>query len=417
MNVCQNNVESPGSPHYERNLQRLTSNTQRATFIETVRSLSYLDLALPFTIILTIIIAVVISVYSPSSRSAFDPNTHSSFVGVSIPLAIGMIVMMIPPISKVSWESIHRYLLLPYVRKQLLISFVLNWIFGPLLMTALAWMTLFKFEEYRQGIIMIGIARCIAMVLIWNQIAAGDNDLCVVLVVMNSLLQTVLYAPLQILFCYVISNNHPLVANAEMYKEVAKSVAAFLGIPLGIGIATRLIFLSTIGKEKYEKKIMRFISPWAMIGFHYTLFIIFISRGYQFVHQIGQAILCFVPLIVYFLLTWFSTFAIIRMLSSRTIQDKECDCDQELLLKKKIWGKRTCAASYPITMTHCFTMASNNFELSLAVAISIYGNDSKQAIAATFGPLLEVPVLLLLAIFAKCCKNLFIWRNENDFSG
>lgn len=386
----------------------------RANILRTVRSLSFLDLALPFTIILSIIIGVVISVYVPSSHGTFDPINHTSFVGVSIPLTVGMIIMMIPPICKVSWESIHKYFVLRYVRKQIFISLVLNWIFGPLIMTALAWMVLFKFEEYRQGIIMIGIARCIAMVLIWNQIAGGDNDLCVVLVVINSFLQIVLYAPLQILYCYVISNDRLVVSDGKMYEEAAKSVGVFLGIPLGIGISIRLIFICTMGKEKYERNVLKFISPWAMIGFHYTLLVIFISRGYEFIHQIGQAVLCFVPLILYFLITWFMTFGIMRVLSRRRALEKECPCDQEVLIKKKIWGKRTCAASYPITMTQCFTMASNNFELSLAVAISMYGNNSKQAIAATFGPLLEVPVLLVLAIFSKLFRNLFIWETEND---
>ncbi|GAV47712.1 hypothetical protein ZYGR_0H05580 [Zygosaccharomyces rouxii] len=386
----------------------------RTDVLKTVRALSFLDLALPFTIILSIIFGVVISVYVPSSRGTFDPTNHASFVGVSIPLTVGMIIMMIPPICKVSWESIHKYMVLRYVRKQIFISLVLNWIFGPLIMTALAWMVLFKFEEYRQGIIMIGIARCIAMVLIWNQIAGGDNDLCVILVVINSFLQIVLYAPLQILYCYVISNDRLVVSDGKMYEEAAKSVGVFLGIPLGIGISIRLIFIFTMGKEKYERNVLKFISPWAMIGFNYTLLVIFISRGYDFIHQIGQAVLCFVPLILYFLITWFMTFGIMRLLSRRTALEKECPCDQEVLIKKKIWGKRTCAASYPITMTQCFTMASNNFELSLAVAISMYGNNSKQAIAATFGPLLEVPVLLVLAIFSKLFRNLFIWETEND---
>lgn len=377
-------------------------------------SLSILDILLPFTIIISMVIGVVISVYVPSSRHTFDPEEHAAFVGVSIPLTVGMIVMMIPPICKVSWESLHSYLGMRYVRKQLFISFILNWIFGPLLMTSLAWLALFNFEEYRQGIIMIGIARCIAMVLIWNQIAEGDNELCVVLVIMNSLLQMILYAPLQILYCYVISHDKPVIAFSIMYGDVAKSVGVFLGIPLGVGICIRLLFISSIGKDRYEKYILRIISPWAMIGFHYTLLVIFISRGYEFIHQIGQAILCFVPLILYFVVAWFTTFAIMRLLSkTKTADNENCGCDQELLIKR-IFGKKTCSANYSITMTQCFTMASNNFELSLAVAISIYGNSSKQAIAATFGPLLEVPVLLILAIFAKFFKKLFIWSSERN---
>ncbi|SJM88912.1 probable Arsenical-resistance protein 3 [Zygosaccharomyces bailii] len=395
--------------------ENLGKSAQKSTNVgswKTVKNLSLSNLALPFTIILTIVIGVIISVYVPSSRSVFNPEEHANFVGVSAYLAVGMIIMMIPPICKVPWETIHKYMVLPYIKKQLLISFILNWICGPLLMTALAWMTLFKFKEYREGIIMIGIARCIAMVLIWNQIAEGDNDLCVILVIVNSFFQILLYAPLQVLYCYVISHENPIVSNSEMYKEVAKSVGVFLGIPLGIGMLFRLFFIYVAGKDKYERHILKFVSPWAMIGFHYTILVIFISRGHDFIHQIGQAILCFVPLILYFLMTWSLTFGLMRLLSKRSSDEKECSCEE--LLLKKAWGTKTCNASYRTTMTQCFTMASNNFELSLAVAIAIYGNDSKQAIAATFGPFLEVPVLLVLAILAKSLKFRFAWRDEDN---
>ncbi|CAI4595312.1 BHH_G0034380.mRNA.1.CDS.1 [Saccharomyces cerevisiae] len=280
----------------ENSVPSKVNMVNRTDILTTIKSLSWLDLMLPFTIILSIIIAVIISVYVPSSRHTFDAEGHPNLMGVSIPLTVGMIVMMIPPICKVSWESIHKYFYRSYIRKQLALSLFLNWVIGPLLMTALAWMALFDYKEYRQGIIMIGVARCIAMVLIWNQIAGGDNDLCVVLVITNSLLQMVLYAPLQIFYCYVISRDHLNTSNRVLFEEVAKSDT-----------------------------------------------------------------------------------------------QRECSCDQELLLKR-VWGRKSCEASFSITMTQCFTMASNNFELSLAIAISLYGNNSKQAIAATFGPLLEVPI-------------------------
>lgn len=393
---------------------RAPGESRWSQLLQPARELSVLDILLPFTILLCIIIGVVISVYVPSSRGAFDPEQHGSFVGVSVPLAIGMIVMMVPPLCKVPWEAIHRILRKPYVLRELAVSLVLNWLVGPFLMTALSWMALFKFEEYRQGIIMIGVARCIAMVLIWNQIAGGNNSLCVIIVVVNSLLQMVLYAPMTMLLCYVISGQSSPTPNQEIYKEVARSVGVFLGIPIALGIIMRSSLIFILGRQTYEKTALKIISPWAMIGFHYTLLVIFISRGYQFIHQIGQAILCFVPLTLYFLVAWFLTFGLMR-LRSATVNPrdaKDCACDQALL-EKDLWGKGTCSASYATTMTQCFTMASNNFELSLAVAISLYGNDSKQAIAATFGPLLEVPVLLLLALQAKYLKRLFIWSNEN----
>ncbi|AQZ16926.1 hypothetical protein BZL39_K05230 [Zygosaccharomyces parabailii] len=249
-----------------------------------------------------------------------------------------MIIMITLPICKVPWETIHKYMVLSYIKKQLLISFILNWICGPLLMTALAWMTLFQFKEYREGIIMIGIARCISMVLIWNQIAEGDNDLCVILAIVNSFFQILLYAPLQVLYCYVISHENPIISNSEMYKEVAKSVGVFLGIPLGIGMLFRLFFIYVTGKDKYERHILELVSPWAMTGFHYTILVISISRGHDFIHQIGQAILCFVPLILYFLVTCSLTFGLMRFLSKRSSDEKECLCEE--LLLKKAWVTR-----------------------------------------------------------------------------
>ena len=223
----------------------------------TIKSVSYLDLLLPFTILLCMIVSILISVYVPSSRHTFDAENHASLVNVSIPLAIGMIVMMIPPICKVSWESIHKYLKEKYVWRQLLLSLILNWIFGPLLMTALAWLALFEHKEYREGIIMIGIARCIAMVLIWNQIAGGDNDLCVVLVVCNSVLQMVLYAPLQLLYCYVISNDHfqgcllyTSLWNVDSVQKLRNScrVRSLRGNVDGINMATTHFHNNTVGR-------------------------------------------------------------------------------------------------------------------------------------------------------------------------
>lgn len=386
--------------------------------LDTARKLSYKDLMLPVTIILCMIISVLISVYVPSSRHVFDAKKDFNLVNVSIPLAIGMIVMMIPPICKVPWESIHVFISKNSVWKHIAISLVLNWVIGPLLMTGLAWSVLFKHEEYREGIIMIGVARCIAMVLIWNQIAGGDNDLCVVLVICNSLLQMFLYAPLQLLYCYIISAGNFQGYYNRVFEEVAKSVGVFLGIPLLCGIATRMLFVCTIGKAKYERNILKYVAPWSTIGLHYTICILFISRGYQFVHELGSAFLCFIPLILYFIIAWTLTFVLLRYLTKQSTEDnQECNCDQEKLLLPNSWGKKTCTSNFPITMTHCFTTASNNFELSLAVAISLYGNDSKQAIAATFGPLLEVPILMMLALLSKYLHAKFMWESEGINSG
>ena len=190
--------------------------------------LSLVDKCLPVLIILAIVIGILLSVHVPSSRQAFD---GAQVVGVSIPLAVGLVVMMIPPLCKVEWEHFFLFFSKATYLKPIVVSLVINWIIGPFVMFGLAWLTLFDEDEYRTGIIMIGLARCIAMVLLWNEIARGDNTLCAIIVLINSLLQVVLYAPYQIFFCYVITGdyNSSVVDAGISYSLVSKSVAFFLG--------------------------------------------------------------------------------------------------------------------------------------------------------------------------------------------
>ncbi|KAK6204306.1 sodium bile acid symporter family-domain-containing protein [Scheffersomyces amazonensis] len=401
-------------------------NDMRVVFGE----LSLVDKLLPVWIILAMVLGIVLSVYVPQSRSAFD---GAKVVDVSIPLAIGLIVMMIPPLCKVEWENFFKFFKKESYLKEILISLFINWIIGPFLMFGLAWLTLFDEDEYRTGIIMIGLARCIAMVLLWNHIADGDNTLCAIIVLINSLMQVVLYAPYQIFFCYVISGDYDSsgVNSSVSYPLVAKSVAFFLGVPLGFGLLIRFISIYTIGHKRYEKSILPFISPWALIGLLYTIVVIFIEKGNDFIKEIGSALRCFVPLVLYFMIMWFGTFFVLRWLSNYSnvrsstkkcspiespISEETkllCGCESKIEQHPDKWTTG-CAADYATTITQTFTAASNNFELSLAVAISIYGNGSKQAIAATFGPLLEVPILLILAFVAKYFKIKFIWEDVED---
>ncbi|CAB4254752.1 similar to Saccharomyces cerevisiae YPR201W ARR3 Plasma membrane metalloid/H+ antiporter [Maudiozyma barnettii] len=387
------------------------------------RNLSWTDRILPFTIILSIIIGVLVSEYSKDARKYFDSSTSATFVGVSIPLVIGMIVMMLPPLCRVEWEMLWTYVRKPEIKKPIIYSLILNWLVCPFLMFGLSWLVLFKEPEYREGVIMIGMARCIAMVITWNQIAGGDNTLCVVLVIINSVLQMILYAPYQIFFCYVITGGSYSNVSA-LYSDVAKSVGVFLGIPIGAGFLIRFISFSIFGKEVFINKILPFINPWGFIGFHFTIIVIFLGNGHNFLQHIGSAFLCFVPLALYFLIAWFGTFFLMRVLtrtrkSFDNIDSEDsngCNCEKEKLLQDDVYGKNTCDANYAITMTQCFTTASNNFELSLAVAVSLYGNGSKQAIAATFGPLLEVPILLCLAILSRYFEHKFIWSHKPGVS-
>lgn len=402
-------------------------STRFSTLRQTWSSLSITDKLLPLAIILAMVLGILLSVYVPSSRNAFN---GAEVVGVSAPLAVGLIIMMLPPLCKVRWESFFTFFSNKRYFRAMITSLVLNWIVCPFLMFGLAWLTLFDKKEYRNGIIMIGLARCIAMVLLWNDIAGGDIDLCAMIVIVNSVLQIILYAPYQLFFCYVITGDyHSNGTNSISYGLVAKSVLFFLGVPLGFGLVVRFLALFTVGLKTYEKKILPFISPWGFIGLMYTIIVIFIERGNDFIKDIGSGLRCFVPLTLYFAITWFGTFFGMRWLLGKSLsvsptntnptstepQSPEtekllCGCEDQVDEDNEKWTWK-CGASYSETVTQTFTAASNNFELSLAIAISLYGSGSRESIAATFGPLLEVPILISLCFVAQYFKNKFLWSD------
>ncbi|KAI5956979.1 ARR3 [Candida jiufengensis] len=407
------------------------------------KEMSLLDKLLPILIILAMIIGILLSVYVPQSKEPFNNTDENKMTNVSIPLNVGLIIMMVPPLCKIEFEKLKKFDGARHSKylKEILISLILNYIIGPFLMFGLAWACLFNEKEYRTGIIMIGMARCIAMVLIWNQLALGSNDLCAILVIINSTLQIILYAPYQLLFCYVITNE-PIeflndVSMGHLFVLVLKNIGIFMGIPLFFGVAIRFCFISTIGTEKFNKKIMPFIGPWALIALLYVIIVIFISKGDEFIHELRESLKCLIPLALYFMIMWFGTFFLLRYLSNimnyknilkkRQNSDEvtnidstdeeskllyKCGCEEKLSdnQKKKIKSLQ-CNASYESTVTQAFTASSNNFELSLAMAIALYGEGSKQAIAAVFGPLLEVPVLLLLTFVARYFRVSFVWND------
>ena len=394
--------------------------------IKVFNDLSLVDKLLPVWILLAMIMGILLSVYVPSSRKAFD---GAKVVGVSVQLAVGLIVMMVPSLCKVEWEHFFGFFSKRRYLRPILVSLIINWILCPFLMFGLAWLTLFDKDEYRMGIIMIGLARCIAMVLVWNEISGGYNSLCAVLVLINSLLQIVLYAPFQILFCYAITGDYDSHARDTpdanfSYVLVAQSVAFFLGVPLCLGLLIRLATKFTIGIKTFEAKVMPFIGPWGLIGLLYTIIVIFIEKGNDFIQDIGSGLRCFVPLIMYFVIAWFGTFFFMRWCLGRRQRTRAsnndcgetqllCGCEKQKLQTPNKW-ETGCDANYAEVVTQTFTASSNNFELSLAVAISLYGSGSKQSIAASFGPLLEVPILLLLSFVARYFKVRFLWADDDN---
>lgn len=394
------------------------------------RSLSWSDRLLPVAIICSIVVGTIISKYCPGSRQAFQ---GVSVLNVSVPLAIGMVIMIIPPLCRLRWDVLfnisgdQRHNLL----KQLCISIILNWIVCPFCMLCLAWVTLFDVKAYMNGIILIGIGGCIAMVLLWNRIAKGNESLCAIIVIMNSILQLLIYAPYKIFFCDIMGrgstfNEHSVDIDgiSGLYSTVAKTVGFFLGIPFASGIFIRGFGVLVFGRERFDSKVMTFISPCGTIGLLYTIIVIFIEKGDSFINTIGVSFRCFIPLIAYFTVTWFGTFIGLRWYLGRGSDYKftaisceaapHCGCEKQLLdsssLNGKSW-KRCCSAKYQDITTQAFTAASNNFELALAVSVALYGSDSSQAVAATYGPLIEIPVLLFLTLVSQYLEKKWLWAD------
>ena len=306
---------------------------------------------------------------------------RGQFVGVSLPIAIGLLVMMYPILCKVRFETLHLLLRSRSLWTHLFISFIVNWIICPLLMTALAWAFLPDREDLRQGLIFVGIARCIAMVLIWTDLAGGDGDYCAVLVAFNSILQIVLFAPLAVFYIKVVSHANSTVE--VDYSTVARSVAVFLGIPLGAAIVTRVGLRRLVGERNYQMWFIRIIAPLSLVGLIFTIIVLFASQGAHVVTQITSVLRVCAPLVVYFAIVFTATMVFCRKFGF----------------------------GYKVSCTQSFTAASNNFELAIAVVVAVYGVSSGQALASTVGPLIEVPVLVSLVYVMKWFKKRWAWAD------
>ncbi|KFA69458.1 hypothetical protein S40285_04626, partial [Stachybotrys chlorohalonatus IBT 40285] len=356
-----NGPQRDGEP---REIRTLNAAGQGSAF----KALGWLDRLLALWIILAMAIGIMLGNFVPNINEALQ---QGRFVDVSVPIALGLLVMMYPILCKVRYESLHHIFAHRQIWKQIAFSIFLNWIIAPLFMLGLAWAFLPDEPGLREGLILVGLARCIAMVLIWNGLAGGDAEYCAILVAVNSLLQMVLYAPLAILFIAIISGDST--ARSVSYATVATSVAVFLGIPLGAAVLTRFLVRWLTSPRWYDEVFMRFLSPWSLIGLLYTILILFASQGRQVVQQIVSVVRVAAPLIVYFIVIFFLT----------------------------LWVARHLGFSYSLSATQSFTAASNNFELAIAVAVGTFGPDSQQALAATVGPLIEVPVLIALVYMVR----------------
>ncbi|GMK54917.1 hypothetical protein CspeluHIS016_0115030 [Cutaneotrichosporon spelunceum] len=361
---------------------------RRVTTRQLFKGLSWLDRLLSVLILLAMVIGVLIGKFVPNTKAIL---AGANLDGVSIPIVVGLLVMMWPILTKVQYERFGRIFSTSHIWKHLAISLVLNWLIAPFIMLALAWATLPDQPTYRTGVIMVGLARCIAMVMIWVHLAQGDIDYCAILVIVNSVLQIALYSPMSLLFVNIISREDALRLE---YGKTAIAVLIYLGIPLAAGVVTRFAAIALLGRHRFETVFLPCFGPLSLLGLLYTIIVICAEQATRILDNIGLVFRTAVPLALYFVIMWVGTFALAYYFNH----------------------KRGAARgySYETGVVQAFTTASNNFELAIAVCVAVYGVDSDQALAATIGPLVEVPILLILTHVALRLRATLTWDATDE---
>ncbi len=342
-----------------------------------VARLSTVDRFLPLWIGLAMAAGLLLGRLIPGLANGLNAV---SIHGTSLPIAIGLLLMMYPVLAKVRYREIGR---ITADRRMIAVSLILNWIIGPAVMFALAWLLLPDLPAYRTGVILVGLARCIAMVLIWTDLACGDREMAAVLVALNAVFQVLFYAGLGVFYLNVLPAwlDLPTQSLHVSFAAIAVTVVVFLGIPLAAGFLTRTLGERARGQEWYESALLPRIAPIALYGLLFTVVVLFALQGKTITSEPVNVARIALPLLVYFAVMWVGGFAIGRWLR----------------------------LSYARTAALAFSAASNDFELAIAVAIGVFGATSGQALAGVVGPLIEVPVLLGLVYVALWLHRRLTW--------